>query len=266
MKIGILGPKGTYSEQAFHIYQHKHQSDAYFFQTLEETTQSLSSMDKIIIPLENTLEGYVQQILDFLIKEDVYIEEEIYVHVQFSCIAFQKLSDVSNIFVQFAAKGQCQSFIQSLHQTSLTLTSSNSQSLSLFLNGSDKDAAIVPTHLVPLDIVSYPVTDSLENYTRFIVVSKEKLIKTHDALKVSLAVIPKDDRPGLLYDILHIFKTLDINLTSIMSRPQKDQMGNYYFFIEFQIQNQKMDHIKDLLAYAQSSYDIKILGIYPHIT
>lgn len=264
MKIGILGPKGTYSEQAFQIYQKNHICEPYFFQTLEETTSSLLQMDKIIIPLENTLEGYVQQILDFLIFEEVYIEQEIYVHVQFSCIAKQEISDISNIFVQFAAKGQCQSFIKSLNDKTLTLTSSNSQSLDLFLNGQKTSAAIIPSHLIPPHVMSFPVTDSLHNYTRFIVVSKESLTHTQEKLKVSLAVIPKDDRPGLLYDILGIFKSLEINLTSIMSRPQKNQMGNYYFYIEFHMNDITLKDIDHLLIIAKKSYEIKILGIYPH--
>lgn len=264
MKIGILGPKGTYSEQALKIYQNRKSCTPYFFQTLEETTESLAHMDKVIIPLENTLEGYVGQILDFLIHHDVFIEEEIYVHVQFSCISNVLLSRVSNIFVQFAAKGQCQSFIRSLKETSLTLTSSNTQSLHLFLSGQKTDAAIVPTHLVPHDVLSVPVTDTLENYTRFVVVSPQKNIRKHTNYKVSLAVIPKDDRPGLLYDILGVFKSLQINLTSIISRPQKNQMGNYYFYIEFDMFNHTSMQIQTLIHSVKSSYHIKILGIYPH--
>lgn len=263
MKIGILGPKGTYSEQALKLYQNTKSCTPYFFQTLEETTESLAHMDKVIIPLENTLEGYVGQILDFLIHHDVFIEEEIYVHVQFSCISNVLLSRVSNIFVQFAAKGQCQSFIRSLKETSLTLTSSNTQSLHLFLNGQKTDAAIVPTHLVPDDVKSMEVTDTLENYTRFIVVSRHNHIQESTQYKVSLAVMPKNDRPGLLYDILGLFKSLKINLTSIMSRPQKNQMGNYYFYIEFHMMNQRIDQLHQFIEDAKSSYDIKILGIYP---
>lgn len=264
MKIGILGPKGTYSEQALKLYQKKQSCTPYFFQTLEETTASLDDMDKIIIPLENTLEGYIGQMLDFLIHKDVFIEEEIYVHVQFSCISYLEMSQVSHMFVQFAAKGQCQTFIKSYKNRKLTLTSSNTQSLNLFLNGKKTDAAIVPTHLVPHDVLSVPVTDTLENYTRFVVVSPQKNIRKHTNYKVSLAVIPKDDRPGLLYDILGVFKSLQINLTSIISRPQKNQMGNYYFYIEFDMFNHTSMQIQTLIHSVKSSYHIKILGIYPH--
>lgn len=263
MKIGILGPKGTFSDVAFHKYKKDQQMEAFYYTTLEETTQSLSVLDKIIVPLENTLEGYVQQILDFLIREKVYIEEELLVPVQFSLIKKDKSSDIKNIYVQFAAKGQCQIFLQSLKDISLTLTSSNTQSLHLFNESDETHAAIIPTHLANKNCQN--VTDIKENYTRFIVLSKNKTSINNHASKVSLVVVPTNDRPGLLYDILYIFKSLNINLTSIMSRPQKDKMGKYHFFIEFNIENNIETQITKLINQAKENFDIKILGIYPRV-
>jgi prephenate dehydratase len=264
MKIGVLGPKGTFSDVAFskynEIYPH---AKVTYFQTLEETTASLKDLDKIIVPLENTLEGYVQQILDFLIEHQVYIEQELFIYVQFSYIWKSNISDVNNIFVQFAAKGQCQKFIESLKDTDITLTSSNMQSLNRFNHSSINDAAIVPTHIVPKHYHHKNVTDSLENYTRFIVIGKEQLFDTTSTFKVSLVVIPHDDRPGLLYDILSIFKTQKINLTSIMSRPQKNKIGQYNFFIEFISNKQSYQHVETMINLAKDNFTLKILGIYP---
>ncbi len=264
MKIGILGPKGTFSEVALNTYKEKHDNvEAFYYQTLEETTESLAQLDKIIVPIENTLEGYVQQILDFLISSNSYIEEEILVYVQFELISKVEHKDISNIFVQFATKGQCQDYIKSLSNTDLTLTPSNSTSLDLFLNGQDSDAAIVPTHLVPKDVNHQNVTDSKNNFTRFVVISKNQIKTNAREHKVSLVVIPTIDRPGLLYDILSIFKSQDINLTSIMSRPQKNYMGKYFFYIEFIAGNHVYDDINQLVELTKEQYTIKILGIYP---
>ncbi len=264
MKIGILGPKGTFSEVAFYLYESNNKNViAHYYQTLEETTQSLSVMDKIIVPLENTLEGYVQQILDFLISNEVYIEKELFVDVQFEMISRCATDQISNIFVQFAAKGQCQNYIKSLSSVDLTLTSSNTQSLERFHVGQPFDAAIIPSHLVSDHFNHMNVTDSSHNQTRFIVISKKQLISSNSQLKVSLVVIPTNDRPGLLYDILSIFKSQNINLTSIMSRPQKNYMGKYNFFIEFIADNHIHKDIENLIELTKTTYTIKILGIYP---
>jgi len=264
MKIGILGPSGTFSEVAFLQYiNNQNHIEKIYYQTLEETTQSLKVNDKIIVPLENMLEGYVQQILDFLIDEDVFIEQELYVDVQFELIYKNNLSDISNIFVQFAAKGQCQNFIKSLSSTDLTLTASNTQSLNLYLHNPNHNSAIVPSHLIPNGYLHQNVTDSKYNQTRFIVISKKQEQYTSKNLKVSLAVIPSLDRPGLLYDILSIFNAQNINLTSIMSRPQKNMMGKYFFFIEFDANDHILHDINKLIEFTKKSYTIKILGIYP---
>ncbi len=264
MNIGILGPKGTFSEVAFLQYKKENpQAKAIYFQTLEETTKSLQTLDKIIVPLENTLEGYVQQMIDFLISNEVYIEQELFVYVQFALVYKKQPSDIKNIYVQFAAKGQCQQYIETLNQINLTLTHSNTQSYKLYHEGSLEDAAIVPTHLVSSLDHHLNVTDSKQNYTRFMVISKQQSIYQNKSLKVSLVVIPTIDRPGLLYDILSVFKKAHINLTSIMSRPQKNMMGKYFFFIEFDANNHVYDEIDSLIQTTKDAYTIKILGIYP---
>jgi len=264
MKFGVLGPKGTFSDVAFSKYKILNpNAEVFYYQTLEETTASLQHLDKIIVPLENTLEGYVQQILDFLINHDVYIEQELFIYVQFALIWKTSMHDIKNIFVQFAAKGQCQKYIESIKDIDLTLTSSNMQSLQRFNESSNNDAAIVPTHIIPKDYHHKNITDSLQNYTRFIVINKNKKFDTTNAFKVSLVVIPHDDRPGLLYDILSIFKAQNINLTSIMSRPQKNIIGQYNFFIEFISKPINYQVIKGMLNVIKQNFTIKILGIYP---
>ncbi len=264
MKIGILGPRGTFSEVAYNKYQNESDDVVpYYFQSLEETTESLKNMDKIIVPLENTLEGYVQQILDFLILNDAYIEKEIYVDVQFDLVSKVPFDQIKNIFVQFAAKGQCQNYLKTLSNVDLTLTSSNTQSLEMFQKGDLGDAAIIPAHLTNAEMIFKNVTDSIHNQTRFIVVSKHLLKYRDNQLNVSLVVVPINDRPGLLYDILSVFKSQKINLTSIMSRPQKNYMGKYNFYIEFLSNQNIYQEIEALLKATKDEYTIKILGIYP---
>ena len=78
----------------------------------------------------------------------------------------------------------------------------------------------------------------------------------------SLVISPKIDRPGLLYDILGIFKKYDINLTSIISRPTKKVLGTYHFFIETKFINFNPKKFSMLLDIIRESFNVKLLGIY----
>lgn len=264
--IGVLGPKGTFSEVAYQKYSEHLEHNAQFYPTIKLTVKSIQHHDYAIVPLENTLEGFVQPTIDALIEEQAVIVDEIFVPVQFSCIGFAKsMDDITTIYAQFAAQGQCQMFLNQYPHIKLITTNSNSEAFEQASKGILHEAAIVPIHLYndsyPLAIKQ--VTDTTENETRFVVVSKTLSIKESDAYRVSIVVYPIFDRPGLLYDILSIFKSFQISLTSIMSRPTKNKLGDYHFIIEMKLPSNEIQRAYDAIEMIKHEFSIRILGIYP---
>jgi len=265
-KVSVLGPKGTFSDLACQKYMTKNENEIIYLPSIEASVEALSYADYAIVPIENTLDGYVQQTLDLLLEKEVYVIDEIYVPVQFSLIAnVTKLEEIKKVYVQFVAKGQCHKFLKHLNTDKLIITESNMESFSLVQKNEIGDAAIIPFHMVnhfngfKID----NVTDSSENYTRFFILSKSlQQIKT-DETKVSIVVNPIVDRPGLLFDILGIFKKYEVNLISIMSRPTKTEMGNYLFYIEMKSKTLDQNKIDQALNEIQKEFKIKVLGIYP---
>lgn len=269
MKIGVLGPKGTFSDLALKKYQKEHKVTPYYYQTLDQTVTALERLDRIIVPIENTLEGYVQPILDFMINQDVHIESELTIPVQYAFVTNKTdIKDVNNVFVQFAAKSQCQKFINEYNLT-VTLTESNVQSYQRIIDGKVEDGAIIPIHMVNkkyFKLIEENIADTDHNQTRFIVLSKTFNQQYAERFKFSLVVRPTQDRSGLLYDILKIFKDYDINLSAIMSRPQKTRLGQYYFYIEFDGESDARDTVTTALTHIRQIFDVKLLGVYPYPT
>ncbi len=268
MKIGVLGPKGTFSDLALKKYQIDHTVTPYYYQTLDQTVNALERLDRIIVPIENTLEGYVQPILDFMISQDVHIESELTIPVQYAFVTHvDELAKVKNVYVQFASKSQCQKFISD-HNLTVTLTESNVQSYHRLLEGDASDGAIIPIHMVSnnFKLKIENIADTQNNQTRFIVLSKTFNQQYAERFKFSLVVRPTQDRSGLLYDILKIFKDFDINLSAIMSRPQKTRLGQYYFYIEFDGESDARDTVSEALSKIRVNFDVKLLGVYPYPT
>jgi prephenate dehydratase len=83
--------------------------------------------------------------------------------------------------------------------------------------------------------------------------------------KTSLIIYLEKDRPGALHEILRAFAKRKINLTKIESRPSKKELGDYYFYIDFE--GHVSDAlIKDALEDIKSKVDtLKVLGSYPAI-
>ncbi|MGV8144471.1 MAG: prephenate dehydratase, partial [Methanothermobacter sp.] len=81
--------------------------------------------------------------------------------------------------------------------------------------------------------------------------------------KTSIMFSLSEDKPGGLYEILGVFAEKNINLTKIESRPSKEKLGRYIFFIDFE-GHRKDPLIRNILNIIKSKVGyIKIFGSYP---
>lgn len=267
MKIAILGPKGTFTELALEKYKDKIKEEYIcgYFSTINETVLALNNgYDMAIVPIENTLDGYVQRTLDLLLENDSYIIDQVTVPVQFKLVSDYPLNEIENLYVQFKAMGQCNNFINSLNNVKIINTDSNITSYILWNEHKEKTGAVVPVHLdVPAKYIYDNITDSKNNDTRFFVLTKETKyeIKKQDIIRVPLYIIPLDEYPGLLYNVLKVFNDNKINLTTILSRPKKIKMGEYNFYVEIVTSYDKYLTLLNEIKGLSDKFDIKVLGM-----
>ena len=271
-KLAVLGPEGTFSDSAAALYLRTHfePMERVYFSTIDEAFHAVGKdCDLGIIPIENTLDGYVQRTIDLLSEEDVHIEEELTIPVQFSLIAnAENKEGIKRIYVQFKANGQCRRFLDTLKGVQVITTESNMESFHKFKDGMPGEAAIVPEHaarITPAGFKIENVTDSESNFTRFVVVVpgkvEDNLVKGYE-FKAPVYISPETDRPGMLFEILSGFQQNDLNLVSIISRPTKKEMGTYNFFMEIKSDESKKDALMKVLEDLDKYYEIKIMGMY----
>ncbi len=263
MKLAVLGPSGTYTCVASELLKNKYELDLY--PSIFKSILAIDDSTDALIPLENTLDGFVFEGLDAITKYGYHIVEQVKLDVGFNFVSDVPLNEIKTVYVQFKAHGQCLSFLNE-NNFNLYITQSNMESLDLFLENKHNSAAIIPTHI---DTSNYRyvvknVTDSLKNQTRFVRVTKKlDMVISTDNLMASLMVTPINDRAGLLYDILKVFSNYGLNLKAIVSRPRRDVMGRYSFYIEFDIQKDKLDIISKLTSELENDFNkVKIIGIY----
>lgn len=271
-KIAVLGPKGTFTDIATCKYiDHMHlDAERAFYSTMRKTFSAVGTdCNYGVIPIENTLDGYVQIILDLLATSELKVIHEIVLPIRFAFVAnCAKIDEVETIYVQFKSENQCTEFLETFEGIDIITTASNSQSYNNLLKDQSKAAAIIPMHMLEGDhffsLVKEDVADSLDNHTRFIVISKElnEEVEVDKQWKTSIVVTGDNDRPGLLADILGLFSSNDINMKSIMSRPTKSGLGNYNFFIDIDGCYQKDPDVRAAISHVLDKYQIKILGSF----
>jgi prephenate dehydratase len=261
--VGVLGSKDTFSYLCYERFEKYilHPLHPIFYESMHDLFKHVYEVDYVILPFENTLEGYVQQHMDLILKHDLVGIAEIKIPIIFDYVHHET---VKTLYVQYAAKNQCLSFIENLNDIQVVVTDSNHESLKRY----QKDlcsGAIIPHHVSEgYEHVMHDVADEASNQTRFLILShrQERIIPSIE-MKMSFVITPYNDRPGLLYGILKEFAAENINLISIMSRPTKKQLGTYHFFLELMIEESQHKQIDIIIDHIKKDFEVKILGIYP---
>ena len=113
-----------------------------------------------------------------------------------------------------------------------------------------------------LEVLATDIEDHPENQTRFVLVGRGVPAPSgHD--KTSIVCFQRQDRPGSLLGILQEFAARDVNLTKLESRPTKQGLGDYCFFIDCEghISDEVVaDALRNLRA---KQGEVKFLGSYP---
>jgi prephenate dehydratase/uncharacterized protein (DUF362 family) len=269
--IAALGPANTFSEIAAQMYLSRSGLDAQIelFPTIKRVFSSIGKKCEVgILPIENMLDGYISQVLDLLLHSRLTIIDELLVPVHFSFAAnSSSIDEIKRVFVQFVTQGQCSDFIEQLPpHIEIITTESNGESLQRILEGIPGDGAVIPSHALksynfPLNVNN--VNDYLENKTRFIVVAEqEQTFNENLAYKTSIVILEGIDRPGMLSDMLAAFAQRNINLLSIISRPTKESLGKYHFFIDIEgYAREKL--IQEALVDVRKCGFVKLIGSFP---
>ena len=112
-----------------------------------------------------------------------------------------------------------------------------------------------------MPIISENIANNLNNYTRFLVLSKTNSPETgRDKTSIIFSI---KHEPGSLYRIIENFYKNNVNLTKIESRPTKSNTWEYNFYVDFE-GHQNNPKISEMLKkIKQETLFMKVLGSYP---
>ncbi len=265
-RIGLLGPPGTFSQEAALKYNKILQP--VFFETISDVINAVADYEisEAILPFENSIEGTVRETLDGLYRKKLKIIDEAVVNIKHCVAGIDRRvppRDIKYIYSHPQALAQCRTYLQKHYpRAKLVLTPSTSAAFQKIKNeGLINARAIGPrlaANIYKLSIIDVNIQDKENNKTLFVVISKNS--NKQSKLKNTLLVIdPKTDKPGLLYSILGIFAKQSINLSKIESRPSQSALGKYIFYLRADVKrNNKI--FKNIIE------ELKIFGLVTIIT
>ena len=264
-EVSFQGERGAYSESAAIVFFGNKVETipcTTFADALKNTENDTS--DYTILPVENSLEGSVGESIDLLLSTNLNVVGEIYHRIHHCLIGTGPLAEIEVVYSHPQALGQCRQFIQE-NELEIMPTYDTAGSVKMIRElKTDFSACIASKEaakIYDVPVIQEGIEDNANNYTRFLIFSKEKSDKT-DNSKTSIIFSVKHEA-GALYQIINEFYQNKINLTKIESRPNKNTLGEYNFYVDFE-GHQDDSTIKDVLQKLSGNTTfLKILGSYP---
>ena len=270
-RVSFQGERGAYSEAAsISFFGNEIETIPCFtFADALKNTENDKS-DYFILPIENSLEGSVGESNDLLLSTELNVIGEIYHRIHHCLIGIGSVADIDTVYSHPQALGQCRRFIQEKSlKTIPSYDTAGSVKIIKDLNKSNvaciasKNAAEV----FDVPIIQEGIEDNANNYTRFLVLSKKSVESGSEwdadrNSKTSIIFSVKHEA-GALYQIIKEFTECKINLTKIESRPTKDAVWEYNFYVDYEgyqhdtLEKEMLQRIKGNCTF------LKILGSYP---
>ncbi len=271
IEVGFLGPKGTFSYEAVKKYiENKDGRVAVDYNTISDMIFAVQNdeIKEAVAPIENSLEGAVSVTVDMLAADvDLKIKGEIVIAVRQNLLVKRgtELRNIKHILSHPQPIGQCRKYLNANFPDAEIKYVYSTASAAEEVAGSNGDMAAIGSisaaEVYDLDVLAEGIHDGNNNSTRFVVLAKEDTGKT-GADKTSI-VFSTEDKPGSLYRILDIFNLWDINMTRIESRPAKNQLGRYIFFVDISGHREDEDVKNALTMVTRKTSFYKFLGSYP---
>ena len=191
--------------------------------------------DCAVLPLENSFEGDVAQVLDLEYFGSLYVNGVYDLPVEHHLFALDgaSFSDIKNVMSHPQALGQCSEFIEKQKLGSVECENTALAAKTVFEN-KDKSCAVICSleagERYGLKLLCRKINNDSLNTTRFAVFSRTPAQCSENCNFIIMFTVK--DEAGSLGKALAVFGEEGYNLKSLKSRPSKEVIWNYYFLLE----------------------------------
>jgi chorismate mutase/prephenate dehydratase len=265
LTIAYLGPEGTFT-QAAALKQFGHSVQTLALDTLDDVFREVAAgaADYGVVPVENSTEGVISHTLDLFQQSRLNICGEVELRIHHHLLVNKGNAKVTRVLAHQQALAQCRGWLEAnLPGAAYVAVGSNAEAARI-VSDDENAAAIasdVAADLYKLTIKERNIEDQPDNTTRFLVIGPQAA-RPSGKDKTSL-LVSVNNRPGALYAMLQPIAQHGISMTRIESRPSRQAMWEYVFYIDLVGHRDDAEVAAALLALEQAAFAVKVLGSYP---
>jgi prephenate dehydratase len=276
MRVAYLGPEGTNTHEALLAAAGAMELEPVPLTTIYDCAIAVheGAAERAFVPIENALEGSVNATLDALAveTEDVAIAGEA-VHPIHTCLiapAAIELSAIETVVSHPQSLGQCAHFLRTrLPQARVVAASSTAEAVRTLATQEGAAAALgsrLAAELYGCEVLVAGVDDAAGNETRFVWLEAARAHPPAGGGPFKTAIVfwgVGAEAPGWLVRCLSEFAFRGVNLTRIESRPRKQGLGRYMFFVDLEGGVAEAPVAEALAALRAHVEQLRVLGSFP---
>ena len=275
MKIAYLGPAGTFTEDALLEALAGEDFEPLRTATIGEAILAVQrgDADRALVPIENSTEGSVRPTLDTLVFEadgvTIVGEHDFAVHVHLIAREGVETGAVEAVLSHPQPLAQCARFLSSeLSGVERRSVSSTAAAVRMVGESERPWAALggrAAAGLYGCVLLQERVEDQPDNVTRFVWIAPAGTEPVGSGPWKSSLVFSElgADHPGALVETLQEFSSRGINLSRIESRPLRQGLGRYMFFVDLEGAATESPIDEAIAALRGKAESVRILGSYP---
>ncbi len=268
LRVAFQGERGAFGDEAVRTYFGT-QSEPQPCRTFAEVFHAVASggVDYGLVPVENSQAGSINEVYDLLRQHDLFVIGEIGLPVNHCllCLPGQKLADITRVISHPQALAQSDAFLRELGVEVVASydTAGSARMISeQKLQGVAAVAGAAAAQLYGLEILAEGIQTIKDNYTRFIVLGREPAARREGPAK-TMIVMATPHQPGALYKSLGALAARGINLLKLESRPSRQRIWEYVFYLDFEGHRDDPVVRGALADLAEHTTFCKVLGSFP---
>ncbi|MBP5353434.1 MAG: prephenate dehydratase [Alphaproteobacteria bacterium] len=268
LKIAYQGVPGAYSHIACQkLFPEQEYVACDSFEIAMELVKN-GTVDKAVIPVENSNAGRVSDVHFLLPEAGLHIVGEYFMRIEHQLLAVKgaKIGDIVSASSHPQALAQCSDFLKA-HNIKAVSRIDTAKSCEKIVLEQDKTKAAIASKLAAeiygLDILAANIENARNNTTRFLIMQKDADIPAYDGDRyiTSIVFITKHI-PAALYKVLGGFATNGINISKLESYLLNGKFFSAQFYIEVE-QHAESKALQYALAELKFfSEEYRILGCY----
>ncbi|MGH2510718.1 MAG: prephenate dehydratase, partial [Ktedonobacteraceae bacterium] len=273
--VAFQGERGAFGDEATRVYFGQREARGAGRQVSPAPCKSFADVFRAVasgeaayglVPVENSQAGSINDVYDLLRQHDLFIIGELSYEVNqcLLCLKGQKLEDIKRVISHPQALAQSDIFLRELG-VEVVATYDTAGSAKMVrdeqLVGVAAIAAAGAAEIYGLDVLVHDVQTIKGNFTRFIALGREPAPREEGPAKTML-VMATAHQPGSLHKCLGFLAANNINVLKLESRPSRQRVWEYVFYLDFEGHRDDVAVRKALAQLAEHTTFCKVLGSF----